>query len=272
MSFGRKRFKRLISGKKSLQPFFTKLHRISLAGLNFGGGDNVGNSGERNVISYLRKHIGPGAVPVVFDVGANAGIYTREVLDVFGEKADIYCFEPLKGAFGILSGNMKGRANVKLYNFGFGEKEMSAVIHSNDPASPLASCFKRDAAHLGVDMKHSETIALKRLDGFCAEQSISHIDLLKVDVEGAELAVLKGAGRLIDTGAISIIQFEFGICDIDSRTFFKDFFVMLHPRYRIYRILKDGFEPVDAYTEAHEVFLTTNYMAVSRKELKGEAL
>lgn len=262
MSFGRKKFRRFISGKKRFQPFFRKLHELSLAGLNFGGGDNVGNSGEKNVITYLRKHAASGSRPIVFDVGANAGIYTREVLSEFGDDAEVYCFEPLKKAFALLNKNIEGHPNIKTYNFGFGEKEGAVTIYANEASSPLASCFNRDIAHLGVDMGYAEEIPVRRLDIFCSENGISSIDLLKIDVEGGELGVLKGAGSLIGSGAIKLIQFEFGICNIDSRTFFKDFFFLLDPHYRIYRILKDGLEEVTSYSERDEIFLTTNYLAV----------
>ena len=265
MSFGRKKIRRFISGKKRFQPLFRKLHELSLMGLNFGGGDNVGNSGEKNVIPYLRRYVKSGAKPVIFDVGANAGIYACEVISVFGNDAHIYCFEPLKKAFAILNKSLESRPNVRTYNFGLGEKEGAATIYANEPASPLASCFNRNIAHLGVDMKHAEEISIRRLDLFCAEKEITHINLLKIDVEGGELGVLKGAGRLIGSEMIDLIQFEFGICNIDSRTFFKDFFFMLNPYYSIHRILKDGFEPVDNYSERDEIFLTTNYLAVARR-------
>lgn len=264
MSFGRKRFRRFISGKKSFQPFFKKLHELSLLGLNFGGGDNVGNSGEKNAIARIRGMLKPGAGRVIFDVGANTGIYTKEILSVFGNDAEVYCFEPLKKAFAILNENLAGHPNIRTYNFGLGEKDCVATIYADEASSPLASCFGRDIARPGVAMSHSEDARIRRLDTFCAEQSIPRIDLLKVDVEGGELGVLKGAGQLIGSGTIDLIQFEFGVCDIGSRTFFRDFFSFLNPGYRIHRILKDGLEPVDNYSERDEIFLTTNYLAVGR--------
>ncbi len=266
----KKKITKSIAGKTGLQPFFEALHEFSLAGMNLGGGDSVQYSGEKNVIGYLAEHIGKGVRPVVFDIGANVGAYASEVISVFGEDAQLYCFEPLRKAYAALNAAVAGRKNVRTYDFGFGEKDEAVTLYSDSGDSMLASCYPRRMDHLGVDMKHTEIIALRRLDDFCGESGIGHIHLLKLDVEGGELGVLKGASSLIASNAIDLIQFEFGACNIGSRTFFQDYFYLLNPRYRIHRVLKDGFAPVDTYKEAYEVFITTNYLAVSRKSLTKE--
>lgn len=88
---------------------------------------------------------------------------------------------------------------------------------------------------------------------------------MKLDVEGHELAVLKGGKQMLDDGKIHVIQFEFGGCNIDSRTYFQDFFYLLSPGFRIYRIVKDGLFPIEEYSEDLEVFKTTNYLCISKK-------
>ena len=260
-----KKITKSFAGKERLQSFFEVLHDFSLAGMNFGGGDSVQNSGEKNVIKYLAKHLTGKTEPVIFDVGANVGTYALEVISVFRDRAHLYCFEPLREAFNALREATDGCGNVKIYNFGFGDKEENITLYSDSPTSVLASAYKRNMDHLGVDMAHREPAQIKRLDDFCNKNQITHIDLLKLDVEGGELGVLKGAASLIESDAIDIIQFEFGAYNIASRTFFQDFFYLLNSRYRIYRVLKDGFVPVDKYKETYEIFVTTNYMAVSRK-------
>jgi hypothetical protein len=72
---------------------------------------------------------------------------------------------------------------------------------------------------------------------------------------------------MIDGGKIDFIQFEFGGTDIDSRTFFRDFYFLLNDKYRIYRIVKDGVYPIRDYGESYESFLPTNFLAERRQFL-----
>lgn len=253
-----------ISGRKIFQSFFERLYEISLKGMNFGGVD-IKISGERKILKNLAQNINKDVVPVVFDVGANVGEYSLEVISVFGKKVRLYCFEPSKKSFISLMQNFRDYENVKVYNLGFGEKDKTTTLYSDQIGSGSASLFDRRLDHSGREMKYKEQIKIKQLDDFCREKAINHIHLLKLDVEGNEFNVLKGARQLIDSDSIDFIQFEFGGCNIDSKTFFQDFFYLLNPNYRIHRVLKNGLVPIDNYKEKYEVFIGTNYLAISRK-------
>ena len=76
-----------------MQPLFSALHRLSLLGMNVGGGSDVDGSGERSVLQLIRRTTA-GKRLVVFDVGANVGDYARMVSDELGDDLDIHCFEP----------------------------------------------------------------------------------------------------------------------------------------------------------------------------------
>jgi hypothetical protein len=93
---------------------------------------------------------------------------------------------------------------------------------------------------------------------------VGRIDFLKLDVEGHELSILRGASRLLAEGRVSMLQFEFGPANIYSRTYFYDFWSLLSGSFDLYRIIPRGIVPVRFYGEHHEVFLTTNYLAVRR--------
>jgi FkbM family methyltransferase len=251
-------------GKKKYQPLFESLYKLSLAGMNIGGGTNVTDSGELSVVHYIRERLlsskrNKGCV--IFDVGANIGEYSLLLNDVFGTGTEIHSFEPSAKTFKKLVENLHSKIKGYQQNFGLGENDYSTTLFSDHDESGLASVYKRKLDHYHIDMNQTETIEIRKLDSYCLERNIAHIHFLKLDVEGHEKKVLDGAKDMLDGGKIDFIQFEFGGTDIDSRTFFRDFYYLLADQYRIYRIVKDGIYPVFGYGEFYESFLATNYLA-----------
>jgi FkbM family methyltransferase len=179
---------------------------------------------------------------------------------VIGERADIHSFEPSSRIFAQLADRCRDVAHLN--NFGLSDRDVQLTLYTNPERSGLSSVYERKLDHIDLHLAPSETVQMHVLDDYRREQAIDRIDLLKLDVEGHELAVLRGAKETLDAGKVDFIQFEFGGCNIDSRTFFQDFYYLLVPRYRIYRILADGLWPIIRYDESLEAFTTTNYLAV----------
>jgi FkbM family methyltransferase len=252
------------AGRRFSQGLWESLHALSLRGMNIGGSSRAGDNGELWVLSNLLKAVRDAAPPVVFDVGANVGDYALQVLSR-QEDARVYCFEPARKSFELLCANLSNLPNVSLHNFGLGDKEESKTMYSDSEASAIASVYHRRLEHINVSMDLKEEVSLKTLDGFCAGEGVGHITLLKIDVEGHELKVLEGARRMIDSRAIDLIQFEFGGTDIDARIFLKDFFDLFHRNYTICRIVKDGVVPLEVYQERFEVFVYSNFLAISKE-------
>ncbi len=254
-------------GKKKYQPFFEMLYNMSLTGMNIGGGTDTDESGELNALYYIKEKLaavkGPGD-PTIFDVGANIGKYALLLDRVFGKDAMIHSFEPSLKTYNKLIQNVAGKVKGAQYHFGLGDADSRTTLYSNSDESGLASVYKRKLDHFNIAMSQAEEIEIKNLDSFCTEKNITHIHFLKLDVEGHEKKVMEGAKRMIDAGEVDFIQFEFGGCNIDSRTYFQDFYYLLNERYQIYRIVKDGVFPVGKYGEAYESFLTPNYLAERR--------
>jgi FkbM family methyltransferase len=247
-------------GRTVWQPVIHHLHRLALAGMNIGASD-VLSSGERGVLMSLTRSQRP-ASPCVFDVGANVGTYSRSVIDVLGPHVELHALEPSPTAFALLSQTLKDSpTGVRLHNVGLDRADRVVDLHSPELGSPLASVYHRHLSHVGLESPVVEPCRMRRLDAFAQDEGIVSIDLLKLDVEGNELAALEGAGKMLQTGAIKMIQFEFGGANIDSRTYLRDFFEMLTPRYLIHRILQNGIARQDKYREADEIFVTTNFLA-----------
>lgn len=257
----------LVARKKRFQPFFERMHKIALTGMSFGY-INFHTGGEKEVIKYLALRNGKPDMPVVFDVGANVGEYALEILSAFNDNVALYCFEPSKKAFESLGANLNGKKSVKMYNIGLGEKKEIISLYADAPGSGTGSIFKRRKESVGGNQIFKEDIQIVRLDDVCQEQHINHIYFLKIDVEGNELNVLKGAQDLIDSSAIDFIQFEFNESSMNSKVYYRDFFDLLNKNYTIHRIVKDGFYPIRGYLLEYEIFTAINCLAISKKVLQ----
>ncbi len=252
------------AGKKRLQRLFEVLLSISLRGMNYGNGGDFEQSGELNVLKYVKEKFNAEKLLVIFDVGGNVGNYSKALSDFFGQNAIIHSFEPSKATYDIFLQNTKDSQNVIPNNCGLSDTENSQLLYTDAEHSGLASIYQRNLEHFGLEMDKSEEIKLSTLDIYCKANNIDRIHFLKLDIEGHELKALNGAKRMIDSKNIDIIQFEFGGANIDSRTYFQDFFYLLKDNYKIYRIVKDGLFEMPIYKETYEVFITINYLAVRK--------
>jgi FkbM family methyltransferase len=251
-------------GKKSLQRVYRRMFHLALKGMNYGRASDYAHNGEEWLAGAIQQMITSSSA-VLFDVGANQGVFAKNLITAWrGLNYQLYAFEPSAKTFALLKREVPDLPYVHLVNQGLGEMPGKVELYSDKEGSGLASVYPRDLSHHRIDFSAHETIELTTLDQFCVDNKIDHIDFLKLDVEGHELAVLKGGHRMIAEGKVQIVQFEFGGCNIDSRTYFRDFFNYFQERYNLHRVLSDGLEPLPTYSEKLEVFQSANYVATRK--------
>jgi FkbM family methyltransferase len=250
--------------KKMFYPLWRKLYEVSLYGMNMGPASGFTHySGEDWIINYVKKHI-KSPVPNIFDVGANIGDYTTAIIASFGsENINLYCFEPSKTAFGMLTAELSAYQNINLYNIGFGDKEETVKLYSYADGAGSASVVNKYYENIN-NSNYVEEIQITTLDAFCSTNKIEKIDFMKMDVEGYEFNILCGGKNLLTSYSIDFIQFEFGFPCIDSRVFFKDIYSYLSDNYNIYRCLFDGLIKIDHYDYRDELYGIQNFLAVSK--------
>jgi hypothetical protein len=115
-----------------------------------------------------------------------------------------------------------------------------------------------------ISVQSRQHITLTSIDDYTERNNIDRIDLLKIDVEGHEFAVLRGAKHFLSTGAISMVQFEYGGTFIDSHTFLKDIWEYLkdvHPSFEFYKIVRNGVVHVPKYDPRLDDFKYSNWVA-----------
>lgn len=248
-----------------MQRFWESLGHISVLGRNHWS-THLRLSGELTALELLSKTIKPGGI--LFDVGANSGEYSLEALRIL-EPMKIYAFEPSKTAYQVLCNTIMSAGLERIITperLALGEARGQAILHSSGAGATSASLLDLRTTFKSFSTEFDEPVIVTTLDEFCKEKGIKHIDLLKIDVEGLELAVLKGAIKMIDGLAIGAIQFEFGVGNIESRTFFRDFFDLLAPQFNLFRVVSDGLWPVPRYHAELEQCAAINYMAVRKQK------
>jgi len=257
-------FKRIflsMQGRQHLQRLFNILYRVGLRGMGYGNGGDAAMSGEDELLRRIKTWYASTAAITIFDGGANAGNYSILLSNVFGAQASVHSFEPSAQTFATLLANTKELPAINAINMGLGEREETQTLFLNYEGSAMASLYQRDLDFIDVQLDKKETIKLTSIDAYCRANNIAHIHFLKLDIEGHELSALKGAASMMEKNAIDLIQFEFGGCNIDSKTYFKDFYNLLHKQYRIYRILRNGLAEMSEYRETYEIFTAVNYLA-----------
>ncbi len=135
---------------------------------------------------WFRRLIGPGSVFV--DVGANVGGYAVRAAKL---GAMVYALEPSIGTFAVLQRNMRNnRLNFEAYNLAAGSRSTEGVIYGRRGHEGKFSLkpFKGATIRERVKITRLDELLLNRLE---------RVDLLKIDVEGAEKDVLEGAQGLL---------------------------------------------------------------------------
>jgi len=146
----------------------------------------------------------------ILDVGAYVGKVTMIYRDMF-PRATIYCLEPFPDSFKELSRLADGKF-VRPYKIALCETEGRANLQIDSDQS-CNSLFPRPAAGAKYYPESSQNIGqveieVQTLDAFCDKEGITEIDILKLDVEGAELKVLNGASKRLRDKRIGLIYIE----------------------------------------------------------------
>ena len=239
------------------RPVAARLFSWSSRRLGYGNSDPATN-GELRLLDDLPLE------PVVFDVGARHGDYAAAVLSR-RSGATVFCFEPSQSSFAVLTSRLAGRATLR--NCALAERAGTATLWSDTQGSEMSSLYRRDLTQLGIEFGGiSERVAVSTVDIECRLAGIEHIDLLKIDAEGAEEAVIAGASAAIQKDGVDRIAFEYGGTALDSGSLVRDFYRRLSERYDLYRVLSDGLLPMGQYREAYERAEYVNMVAIRRSD------
>ncbi|MDZ4685101.1 MAG: FkbM family methyltransferase [Planctomycetaceae bacterium] len=236
------------------------MHGIALVGMNYEEGVLIEISGELDLLARIHAAQTGDRPCVIFDVGANVGKYSQAALKIFGDQCRIHAFEPATATADQYAANLGADPQVALHRLALSDAAGIAKLYFESEGSPVATLNPESLDGMYGQSSRIEEVQTATLDDLCTRQGIDRIHLLKMDAEGHEFQILKGAGELLAAGRIDGIQWEFAYNNVYSRVFFRDFFELLSPQYHLFRLVKDGIYPLsNAYS--YEVFRTVNFYA-----------
>lgn len=150
--------------------------------------------------------------PVIVDVGAYTGQTVNDYLLSFPH-ARVLALEPTPVSFSQLKRRFDSESRVKCLNLAVSDSngEVSFNINEFSPTNSILSTDSNADTYWGNELLgtvEEVSVQCKTLDHLCQQENINHIDILKLDVQGAELQVLNGAEQLLCNKGISIIYLE----------------------------------------------------------------
>jgi FkbM family methyltransferase len=150
-------------------------------------------------------------VGTFFDVGANAGQTAREALDTFPD-SNVFSFEPHPATFKRLTEAIAD-PHLFAYQIAFTEQDgnMTLYEYASTGGGTQINSLVPDARFPTQFGYHAKELVARceTIDGFCEKQGIERIDVLKIDTEGSELFVMKGAARMLRERRITFILTEY---------------------------------------------------------------
>jgi FkbM family methyltransferase len=165
--------------------------------------------------------------PVIIDIGANIGQFLYATKTLF-PKSKVYSVEPDSSVFSILQKNAKNYSGVKIFNNALSKVGKTLKFYISKEFSEWSSLKRLD----GKEYREIEVVAVR---GDTLFNNVKKVDLLKIDVEGAEYEVLLGMPKLLKRSKYLLLEVSLDRTptDIGSSKVFK---LLLDSNFSIYRI------------------------------------
>lgn len=205
---------------------------------------------------------------VVWDVGAHRGEWACAAHAALPH-AQIVGFEIMPATFADLEELSRGRGWLRVECLGLSDHEREVVVHWNPSCDSTSSLQPRIGHALFPDGTQEVTSRVTTGDRYLVSTASTTPDLLKIDVEGHELAVLRGCRSMLAGSARpAMIQFEYGTTYLPGRSTLQQVYDLLIPEGYVIGRLYPNHVAFSPYRYDQETFRMGNYIAVRDRRLE----
>ena len=199
---------------------------------------------------------------VVVDVGANVGDWAALASRAMPRDARMVCFEPSDNAADRLAERFRHEPRVEIVRTAVADAPGRRSFFQEPDAGETSSLARENTS----GSAEQRVVDVTTIDAEAERLGIDRVDMLKVDCEGFDLAVLRGAERLLGAGRIGLIQFEYNEpWRSAGATLSAGLALLAHHGYKIRAVTPDGPREFD-YAKFGETFTYANFAAVAPGE------
>ncbi|TAL62901.1 MAG: FkbM family methyltransferase [Bacteroidetes bacterium] len=155
---------------------------------------------EAGTLDVLKQCLSPN--DVFLDVGASVGLMSLYAAKMMGSLGKVFAFEPTRKSYDVFSESISHNrfSNISAFKMGLGNETRSIPIYTDRGCPSMVELNSSDPR---------EMVEIDRLDSVLAKEGVSKVRMMKIDVEGFELEVLRGAEKLLTGKDAPIICIEY---------------------------------------------------------------
>ena len=195
---------------------------------------------------------------VLLDIGANVGNWSAEALRLVpaGSPVKILAIEPSHATCALLTARFRDRRNVAVHECALSAAAGHAAFYSSNAGAGTNSLSP-------LSGPNTETVRLVTMDELLLHSAPGAVAMAKIDAEGADALILRGAERALTSGAIEVIQFEYNWRWLLFHQSLRDIFELIAGTpYRVAKLVNRGLHYYEAWHPELDRFFESNYVLV----------
>ena len=247
-----------IAHSTSLRRIFWRLGRKMYTAARGDSQNDPATNGEY----WLLRHVLaiPAATKVLLDVGANKGNWSAEAIEIAGatQALNIHAFEPSHQTRLMLATRFPDSSAVTVQPYALSDSTGEATFYSEEVGGGTNSLSSSSGSK-------SEIVKLTTIDIFLEEADIAEVSMVKIDTEGFDLLVLRGAESSLNAGRIEVLQFEYNWRWLLNHACLRDVFDLIADKPYHFGKLVGG--TIELYEQWHfelDRFFENNYVLLRK--------